>query len=362
MRIGAATQQFEAWLGKSIKLVPEDLAYKHRQMKAEAFFFFRATYYRWCQHWLKECATLAKGTKTLAVGDLHVENFGTWRDSEGRLIWGVNDFDEAHPMSFANDLVRLGVSALLAARSGRAFVMEPKAICEQILQGYRKHLDRNGEPFVLMEKHAQLREMALQNLREPARFWERLMGKTTPVKGKRISSGAKAAIAFISPKVELEFRSLRTPKGLGSLGRQRFLALGEELGGMMAREAKTVAPSALIWAKGGKPSRDNPYLEETALAAVRCQDPYYVVKKKWLVRRLSPDCSRIDISELRNHRDHALLLSCMGAETANIHLGNGKARKGIRQDLNEWSKGWLEDAVGRMHKLAVADWEDFCRC
>jgi len=31
----------------------------------------------------------------LAVGDLHVENFGTWRDAEGRLIWGVNDFDEA---------------------------------------------------------------------------------------------------------------------------------------------------------------------------------------------------------------------------------------------------------------------------
>jgi len=31
----------------------------------------------------------------LAVGDLHVENFGTWRDAEGRLIWGVNDFDES---------------------------------------------------------------------------------------------------------------------------------------------------------------------------------------------------------------------------------------------------------------------------
>jgi len=25
----------------------------------------------------------------LAVGDLHVENFGTWRDIEGRLVWGI---------------------------------------------------------------------------------------------------------------------------------------------------------------------------------------------------------------------------------------------------------------------------------
>jgi hypothetical protein len=47
----------------------------------------------------------------MAVGDLHLENFGIWRDAEGRLVWGVNDFDEAHPMAFTNDLVRLAVSA-----------------------------------------------------------------------------------------------------------------------------------------------------------------------------------------------------------------------------------------------------------
>jgi hypothetical protein len=32
------------------------------------------------------------------VGDLHVENFGTWRDADARLVWGVNDFDEAAVM------------------------------------------------------------------------------------------------------------------------------------------------------------------------------------------------------------------------------------------------------------------------
>ena len=26
------------------------------------------------------------------------ENFGTWRDADGRLVWGVNDFDEAAVM------------------------------------------------------------------------------------------------------------------------------------------------------------------------------------------------------------------------------------------------------------------------
>ena len=47
----------------------------------------------------------------LCVGDLHVENFGVWRDAEGRLVWGVNDFDEACEAAFAGDLVRLLASA-----------------------------------------------------------------------------------------------------------------------------------------------------------------------------------------------------------------------------------------------------------
>ena len=52
----------------------------------------------------------------LGVGDLHVENFGTWRDAEGRLIWGINDFDEACPMPYTIDLVRLAASADLAIK------------------------------------------------------------------------------------------------------------------------------------------------------------------------------------------------------------------------------------------------------
>ena len=104
MNIVKATRQFEDWLGHRTDLVKKDLRLKHANMKAAVFPFLRATYYRWAQVWPKVCPDLAKGPHVLAVGDLHVENFGTWRDVEGRLIWGVNDFDEAHPMSYANDL------------------------------------------------------------------------------------------------------------------------------------------------------------------------------------------------------------------------------------------------------------------
>ena len=236
--------------------------------------------------------------------------------------------------------------------------MKPKTICDQILRGYREHLAKGGEPYVLMEKHPQLRQMALQDLREPSRFWKRLKEKTTFVPSKKVPTSVRSAIAAISPKIKLEFRSLCSPKGLGTLGRHRFLAIGEENGGMMAREA-ILAPSALLWAEGRATPKGNVFLEKTVRSAVRCPDPYYETKKGWLVRRLAPDCSRIEISELSHHHDHALLLFCMGAETANIHLGGKKAQKRITRDLGKWPENWLLLATEKMHRLSLADWEKF---
>ena len=39
-------------------------------------------------------------------GDLHVENFGTYLNSDGRLVFDVNDFDEAYLGHFTWDLQR----------------------------------------------------------------------------------------------------------------------------------------------------------------------------------------------------------------------------------------------------------------
>ena len=162
MEIVEATRRFEAWLRRRIVVIQKDLDYKHAQMRADPFLFFRATYYRWTQVWPEQCPKLSRGPEVFAVGDLHLENFGTWRDAEGRLVWGVNDFDEAHPMAFTNDLVRLAVSALLAAQTSIHFRVTPAEICGQLVEGYQSALEKGGEPFVLMEDHPELRKMALQ--------------------------------------------------------------------------------------------------------------------------------------------------------------------------------------------------------
>lgn len=361
MDIVEATRRFEAWLRQRITVVGRDLAYKHERMRADPFLFFRATYYRWAQLWPEHCPRLARAPEVLAVGDLHLENFGTWRDAEGRLIWGVNDFDEAHPMAFPNDLVRLAVSALLAGESSSRFRLKPGEICARLGDGYREAVERGGNPFVLMEAHPTLRKMALQDLRQPAAFWECLEAKSTPLRGDPPDSVRKAFAKILPEGAEPDYRVLKTPKGLGSLGRQRYLALMDWEGGRMAREAKAVVASACLWAEGeGKcAGKGNPWLERIVRSAVRCADPYYEVRRGWLVRRLGPDCSRIDIDELVYHEDIASLLHAMGQETANIHLGTPKGRKRIRESWKHLSPDWLETAAHQMLKLSLKDWRRF---
>ena len=114
MDIIEATEAFEKWLEQQVPLVRQDLKLKHASMAEAAFPFFRATFYRWLQLWQDVCKDIADAPKVLGVGDLHIENFGTWRDVEGRLIWGVNDLDEAWPAAYTLDLVRVTASAYLA--------------------------------------------------------------------------------------------------------------------------------------------------------------------------------------------------------------------------------------------------------
>jgi len=354
MRIRKATKKYEAWVRKHAKLLAEDLALKHQHMAEDPFPFLRATFYRWAQVWPEVCPDLAKAPKVLAVGDLHVENFGTWRDADGRLIWGVNDFDEVYAMSYANDLVRLAVSAHLAIAANHLAVATEEA-CQAILEGYADGLEKGGLPFVLEEHHAWLREVAMSELRHPVAFWAKMESLET-FKGD-VPKGARKALEGLLPERGLPYRLAHRIAGLGSLGRERYVALGDWHGGNVAREAKKLIPSGCVWAG---PGRGNELLYEQILQrAVRVRDPFVHLRGTWIVRRLAPHCSRIELSSLPRKRDETRLLQAMGFETANIHLGSQKAVRAVRADLKKRHGAWLHLAVKAMEKATRKDWEDW---
>jgi len=146
--------------------------------------------------------------------------------------------------------------------------------------------------------------------------------------------------------------------GVGSLGRQRYVALGNWRGGRIAREAKPLVPSAAVWAGQAKASTAILY-QRILDRAVRCADPFVHMEGKWIVRRLSPDCSRIELNALPIKRDEMRLLYCMGWETANVHLGTTGARARVMADIKKREAGWLLKAARRMAKAVASDWKDW---
>jgi hypothetical protein len=118
---------------------------------------------------------------------------------------------------------------------------------------------------------------------------------------------------------------LHRQSGLGSLGRPRFTALAEWCGGKIAREAKALLPSAWLWA-GGTAGDARIYYDECVRRVVRAHDPFQHTRGAWILRRLSPHCSRIRLSQVPRWRDEQKLLRTMGHELANVHLGTRGAR------------------------------------
>jgi len=358
MNVVKATRRFETWLAQRTHIDKKDLRLKHARMKAELFPFFRATYYRWAQLWPEVCPDLAKSPHVLAVGDLHVENFGTWRDIEGRLIWGVNDFDEAWPMAYTVDLVRLAVSAHLAVEAG-SLPLKREDICNTLLEGYRQAIDNKGGAFVLGEQHQWLRLIAEGELRDPVRFWQKIDALPTLKTDAPVS--AIDAIEHLLPAPGIPYRLVHRVAGLGSLGHARYVAIADWRGGRIAREAKALVPSSSHWAQADtarQPEGPAEILYQTILnRAVRCPDPFVKLRGRWIVRRLGPHCSRIELSSLRGSSTELRLLRAMGFETANIHLGTPSARKAILRHLGKQKGKWLHQASEAMLQVVHSDWE-----
>jgi hypothetical protein len=353
MNIVQATRSYEEWLAKRTRVLKGDLRKKHDAMAHDAFSFLRATFYRWAQLFPALCPGLNGAPTVLAVGDLHVENFGTWRDAEGRLVWGVNDCDEAFPLSYTADLTRLATSALLAIATGD-LSLDPAKACAAILSGYETRIASSGEPFVLSEKHRFLRAAVTSGERDPVSFWEKMAALKTV---GSVPANVRRMLRQAMPEECLEVRIAHRLAGLGSLGRERFTAIAEWRGGKIAREAKVLLSSACTWAAGIED--DDIHCARLLATAVRTPDPFLAIHDGWVLRRLSPYCSRIELSQLPRSHDTARLLRNMGRELANIHLGSRRAVTGVRRDLAQRKTKWLRGAAETMLEATLEDWKNW---
>ncbi len=94
---------------------PRAFRRKFRKMAADPFAFYRgsavlfyADVIRLEDRWADE-----RTSRVWIQGDLHAENYGTYMDAEGVLVFDVNDFDEAYLGHFTWDLQRMAASLAL---------------------------------------------------------------------------------------------------------------------------------------------------------------------------------------------------------------------------------------------------------
>jgi hypothetical protein len=360
-----STLFYESWLADQTDLQNKRLDAKHAGMASGPFPFLRATFYRWLQRWRKECSNLhaRHNDVLLAVGDLHVENFGVWRDSRNRLVWGINDFDEACQVPFTLDLVRLATSIVLAAEAAQ--IEAPlDQVSQFLLAGYDDGLKAAGEPILLETgDRPELRALVTRVTMPASSFWaEKFNDDENPeITAKELPRGLEDTLSPAFPRGSTPvYRRQRKPAGLGSLGRRRYIAAlkrGDD--DYLAREAKALVPSALSWLEMRPAAKS---LAGTMLQrVVRSSDPCLQIHDRWLVRQFAPEALKIELPASRE--DARLLFSpailrAMGFETANAHLGSKSPNElqtaidCLRRDLGE---DWLVTAAARMQKASRKD-------
>jgi uncharacterized protein (DUF2252 family) len=134
---------------------PEAFRTKFRKMAADPFAFYRGSaclFYADVAERDDPWADERTG-RVWIQGDLHAENFGTYMDGDGVLIFDVNDFDEAYVGHFTWDVTRFAASlALLGWRKA----LSDEAITD-LVRSFASFSTCSTEPSVVPSRNEKLR-------------------------------------------------------------------------------------------------------------------------------------------------------------------------------------------------------------
>ena len=335
---------------------------KFRKMAAAPFAFYRGSACLFYADMAEDADPWAdeRTSRVWIQGDLHAENFGTYMDSSGTLVFDVNDFDEAYLGCFTWDLKRLAASVALMAWSKAISDEDIAHLIDSFLTAYvrqvRSFADNPGDEGVRLQldsTEGMLREVLLRarlrtrtgllSTMTKVEDYERRFSRGPGVRELPSSEQALAMTAFESYLDSIpagkrfdagtyHVKDLvgRSGFGIGSAGLPAYSVLVE--GHTQALENDVV----LSMKQGNvpAPSRIVPRIEgyfeneghRTAVSQRALQahaDPWLghttVDGKGFVVSELSPYVCDLDWSELTEPSDMAPVLTYLGRATAKMH-------------------------------------------
>jgi uncharacterized protein (DUF2252 family) len=244
---------------------------KLRKMRADPFTFFRGADHLFCQDW-RELRPLDVGPDVLISGDLHLENFGAHRTTEGDFRYDVNDFDEAVVAPCSFDVVRCSTSIILASEQWKLKPSQATGMALAYLENYREAVlkaveTRSVHEIVPHGGHGPIQEIlgstaiSTQAQLLKAKTRRKASGRPLIRRTDMVVDVSRKRFDQVASALESHGQRLGKPDpfkvhdlvfriaGVGSLGVRRYLALVEGAGppdGYHLLDIKECSPSAVV--------------------------------------------------------------------------------------------------------------------
>jgi len=374
---------------------PERLARKYELIRRDPFAFFRGT----CALFyatLPRAALFIESPAVLACGDLHLENFGTYKGDNRLVYFDLNDFDEAALAPLTLELVRFMTSVHVAVAHLKLTAPQATRLCRIFVDTYRaaiidgkprwiERLTADGMVRDLLQSLAQRKRkdlLARRTTRTRDGLCLLLDGQhalaASPAERRRIAALIKRyAATTAEPGFYRVLDIARRIAGTGSLGVERYVLLVEGRGSPSANyllDLKRAVPSALVAATRTRQPRWScdaarvvgvqrivQAIAPARLAMVADGVQSYVLKE------LQPAADRLDLTLWRGHvaRLEAVIES-MAEVTAWGHLRacsrNGAASVETVQRYAA-SAAWIKPLCAIAQKSAartLAQWRSYC--
>ncbi len=376
---------------------------KYLKMRKDAFTFFRGTCHLFYQD-LPQSSSLNLAPVTWICGDLHVENFGTYKGDEHthqaklyqrQIYFGINDFDEGVAAPCTWDLARLATSILLSAASLSLEQAVGQNLVRVYLDAYTSTLNA-GKSYPIGDANARGAVADLLTSLQQRKRSELLDKYTESIKNQRrikiddrqIFSVSSHQYELISKVINEWAQSQADPAffevldigfrlaGTGSLGLDRYLVLVAGKGSpernylldVKQQQSSCLQPYLTTpqpaWTNEATRVMEVQRLVQFAppalLAAVTIED------RSYLLRELQPTQDKIALkSGSINLASLEKLVNTMGEVTAITHLhGSGKLGVAVGQALIEFSNNldWQQDVITYTNnyvRQVQLDYQDF---
>ena len=371
------------------------LELKYQAMRANPFSFFRGTCHLFYQDWPEHCS-LNDAPLAWICGDLHLENFGSFKGDNRLVYFDLNDFDEAVLAPCTWEISRFLTSIFLAADNlsyseSEAFTLAKSALDNYIQALSNGHLDsvetQTAQGLVkelLVNLQLRKRKDFLDNRTEIVNQQRRLkidpkrnfaLEESRLEKVRRLIDdlGSKSKNSDFFKVLDIAGRIA----GNGSLGLERYMILVEgngspdknylldlkaQTGSALAKYLKVTQPNWQTQAQRASTIQKN--MQGTSPAILLTVEDG---EQSFLLKELQPKEDKVNLKQLKQEiNNFEQLLKTMTNLAAWSQLrAAGRSRSDIPDRLIEFAsqKDWPGEILSYSQNYSLQvkqDYQDYC--